>query len=199
MGNKMMCCLNLIKHVDEESRKILITHASKWGKTIAFVDDAFTSKKALPGYKPRLASAKWIHLVSVTHTSFSIMLRAVIRRHENTCEAMRAKIDKQSLERHSEHAAFISCLCDQVLVAFPTVSRLNIERGALYVYIESDPNLNMEIEAALAENTQSFQPMDLTIIKDIVTASQASAPGGIGAPIVPMMRVAATELGAAGL
>ena len=84
VGNKRMCCLNLLKHVDAQWRNLLVDHASQYGKNSAFVDDAFTLKKVLPGYKPRCASAKWVQLLTVTQRSFGIMLKHVIRKHENT-------------------------------------------------------------------------------------------------------------------
>ena len=74
----------VLKHIDGESRKLLLDHASRYDKSTAFTDDALTSKKILPGYKPRLASSKWVRWLTVAHSSFKLMLDTNIRNHEET-------------------------------------------------------------------------------------------------------------------
>ena len=80
-GNKRVCCLNIIKGIDGESRALLIEHASKYGSKIAFSDDAFASKKILPGHKPRLPVPRWNRWLTVTNDSFKLMLLHVIKKH----------------------------------------------------------------------------------------------------------------------
>ena len=61
-GNKRLCCMNILQHINVESRAILIEHFSKYGSNgySAFTDDAFTTKKILPGNKPRMSSLRWV-------------------------------------------------------------------------------------------------------------------------------------------
>ena len=140
IGAKKMCCLNILKSVNKEGRQLLMAHASKHGENTAFHDDAFSSKKILAGYKPRIASVKWARLLTVTHESFMIMMMAAIGRHEAMAEVSRSKISKASLEKLSELAACVSAIVDETRVAYPQVSYDNVRTGFLVPFMDGDPS-----------------------------------------------------------
>ena len=113
--------MNLLNNVHHDCRKSLIDHASKFGQKRAFTDDAFTSKKIMPGFKPRLPSARWIQWQTVTHESFKLVLGHVIQKHEATYDQASAKASKQKIERASEMAALVCIIKEDVCSNYPAV------------------------------------------------------------------------------
>ena len=121
--------MNLLKNVNHDCRKILIDHASKFGQKSAFTDDAFTSKKIIPSFKPHLSSARWTRWQTVTHESFKFMLVHVIQKHETTHEQARAKASKVFLERAGELSALVWGLREDACAMYPSISEQDIKEG----------------------------------------------------------------------
>ena len=149
MGQKRVCCMNIIKGLDFACRTLLIDHASRYGGTSAFTDDAFTSKKILPGFKARHPTPRWCRWQTVTHESFMLMLQHVIQKHNTMHEAARCKVSKQKIERSSEMAALVIGITEDVLESHASLPRSDIEKTFIDAFINNDPNLLMALEAAL--------------------------------------------------
>ena len=137
--------MNLLKSVNHECRKTLIDHASKFGAKSAFTDDAFTFKKNIPGVKPRLASARWIRWLTVTHESFKLMLGHMIQKHEATHDQARAKASKQKIERASEMAALVCGIKEDVCSNHPAVHNDDLQTCFGDAFLGNDPNLLMAL------------------------------------------------------
>ena len=196
VGNKRLCCFNILKAMSVEARAVLIEHASKYGSNGAFTDDAFTSKKVLPGYKPRLQSnPKWTRWLTVTNDSLKLMLQHVIRKHEDTNAAVRCKIQKQKLERASDMAALVSHIAEDVLEANPSLPRDQLWKTFIESFINNEPNIVMALEDALTDQTPTFDVMVLPVLNDMLLEfCKTAKDNGAAAPLMLNFRVEATEL-----
>ena len=156
--------MNLLKHVDVDARRLLIDHASKLGARSAFADDAFTSRKMLPGFKPRLTSAKWIRWQTVTHDSFKLLIKNVISRHEATSEQAHLRAPKASLRKTSGLSTLVWGIKDHVCAMYPSISEQDRPDNFIKVYIDGDPNLFMGVEGASKDDTARFDLMELPVL-----------------------------------
>ena len=156
-GNKRLCCMNILKNVNLECRTLLLEHASKYGaKGSVFTDDAFTSKKILPGYKVRLSTPRWIRWQSISNESFYLMLKHAIRKHETSADTIRCKESKTNIERLSEKAALVVGITQDVLEAHVELPRVDLENTFIDAFVNNDPDLLMALEAA-QDNTRTNQ------------------------------------------
>ena len=169
VGNKRLCCLNILKAMSGAARAVLIEHASKYGSNRAFTDDAFTSKKVLPGHKPRLqGNPKWTRWLTVTNDSLKLMLQHVIRKHELTNAAVRCKIQKQKLERASEMAALVTHIAEDVLEANPSLPRDQLWKTFIESFIGNEPNIVMALEDALTDHAPNFDVIALPVLNEML-------------------------------
>ena len=194
IGAKKVCCMNLLKCVNKEGRNLLLAHASKFGEKIAFHDDAFSSKKILPGFKPRLASVKWTRYLNVTHQSFSIMMTAVITRFEAMAEGSRNKISKVNLEKLSELSACVAAFTEEALVQYPQISHNDLWEGFVAPFMDGDPNVCLSIESAIMEKTSAFTITDLRELKELIMSLTVGLHVGGELPQAETVKVESTEL-----
>ena len=198
-GNKRLCCMNILKGLDAKCRGLLIDHFSNFGAKGAFTDDAFVSKKILPGYKPRMSTPRWTRLLTVSHDSFLLMLRHVISKHESAADNARFKVVKQKMERTSEMASLVMGIADDVMDMHPTLPRADIENTFIDGFIKNDPNLLMALESALTGAQQhgdkSFDVMSLPVLSDLILEwrQKLVLDDTEQAPVL-RMKVGATEL-----
>ena len=171
-GNKRLCRMNILKGLNARCRALLIDHVSKYGAKSAFTDDAFTSKKILPGHKPRMSTPRWTRWLSVNNDSFFLMLQHVIHKHESAADSARFKVAKQKIERTSEMAALVMGITQDVIEKHPTLPRVDIENTFIDGFIKNDPNLLMALENALTDalsnGDKSFDVMSLPVLSDVV-------------------------------
>ena len=171
-GNKRLCCLNILQQLNTDTRVILTDHFSKFGSNSAFTDDAFTSKKILPGTKPRMQSPRWVRWLTTSNGSFQLMLRHIIQKHESAAEASRGKVSKEKIERSSEMACLVLGVTNDVLEAHPGLPRQELENAFVGGFIQNDPNIVMALEAALTDADKNFDVMALPVVNDAVCAWQ---------------------------
>ena len=187
-GNKRQCCLHLLRNVSLENRALLIEHASKYGAKSAFTDDAFSGKNILPGFKPRLATQRWVRWQTVTSESFSLMVRHAIQKFETTAETFRTKVSRTVIERSSQHAALVVGIEQCVHEQHPDISRAE-------AFVSNDPNLLTALDAALSEQDRNFSVMELPILSEVVIQWRKTLAGTAIEPASVMcMRVGAGEL-----
>ena len=171
-GNKRLCCMNILKGLDAKCRGLLIDHFSKFGAKGAFTDDAFVSKKILPGHKPRMSTPRWTRWLTVNNDSFFLMLRHVIFKHESAADSARFKVLRQKMERTAEMASLVMGIASEVMDMHPTLPRADIENTFIDGFIKNDPNLLMALENALTDalsnGDKSFDVMSLPVLSDVV-------------------------------
>ena len=194
LGNKRVCCMHILRSINHDCRVVLLDHASKFGAKSAFTDDAFTSKRILPGHKPRLPSQRWCRWQTVTHDSFMLMLQHVIQKHETMHEAARCKVSKPKIERASEMASLVFAIKEDVLQTFPAIPQDDIDKTFIDAFITNDPNLLMALEAALCDKDNSFDVMQMPILNDVITQCQSKALEISTGPPPQRMKVDATQL-----
>jgi hypothetical protein len=188
-------CVNNILKVNVECRTLLVDHASRFGNNSAFQDDSFTSKKILPGHKPRLSSMRWVRWLSVTNESFHLMLRHVIQKHEAAHESVRSKVTKQKIERVSEMASLVLGITQDVLEAHHGLPRTDIESTFIDGFVNNDPNVIMALESALSDHDKSFDVMSMPILGDVVLGWRKIANDSTAAaPSTMQLKIGAMEI-----
>ena len=189
VGNKQLCCLNILKKLDAPSRTLLLAHASTVGGK-SFSDDAFTSKLIYPGYKPRLVTSKWIRWQSITHHSFLLMLKHLM--HEQTVSGI--AVSKAGIEKASKIAALVACLTEDVIEQNDPLPRSIIESTFVAAFIDNDPNLVLALEEAVQNQAKDYDPMQLPVLSEAVLDWRKSAPSTQNGATPLTMKVNAGEL-----
>ena len=191
-GQQRTSCLNLLQQTTPEIRSMLIAHASQFGTNSAFQDDAFTSKKVLPGWKPRLDSARWNKLLMVTNNSMMIMLQHLIKRHE-ALGPKAMKVTKEKMEKAAELSALVDCITNVVLETHVNFPRSILDETLIHGFITNDPNLVMSLEAAIMEKDANFDVMHIALVREIVSEWRKDIPE-CAEPLLKRMKVSATQL-----
>ena len=197
VGQKYVSLKHLLQDITDDARLLLIDHASKHGANSAFSDDAFNNKKILPGYKPLRAHPRWNKWLTVSNDSFKLMLEHLIYKHELN-QLNPHKVLKKKMEEVSQQAALVVGISDSLMETYGGLPRSDIKNNFIDVFVASDPNLIMALEAALEEKAANFNPTDLPNIAAMIRSWQANEgrteDDAQVEPAAKRMKVVATEL-----
>ena len=106
--------------VPEEAQRLLLEHVSTYGDQHAFHDDAFANKRVQIGFQPRSGAHKgWAQRLSVTDTSFTLMLQYLSMDWARKLPGTRRKYDKNVLEEAATLSSLFTALLAEALCLQP--------------------------------------------------------------------------------
>ena len=165
-GAKRTCLLNLLQ-CPNEACEILLAHAGRYGKDSAFSEECFSQKQLLPGFVPRLADKKWSGRLTVSNTSFVLMLRYIDFQHSEKLREMRFKLSKDSMAEAAQLAAMACSVTSELKQQFGIDSSI-LQDG----FLEDDRHFVSELQLAIGEKSSKFEIGSLTIVKSILKQHQ---------------------------
>lgn len=163
-GAKRQCLLQLLG-LPPSSMSILLAHLSEFGGGTAFHDDTFSQKRLLPGGTTRGCSKEWQQRLTVSESGFNLMLRYIDSQHRRKLPGTRCKYGKGALEEALNMCQLLVWSLDALSEQHPVPKAAC--RDLIETFLQGDMSLEVELQAALSEKSQSFNFADVGAIKKI--------------------------------
>ena len=139
-GYKRVALLALLEQ-SSEVHGLLLEHASEFGTSNAFPEEAFATKSLLPGHKPRGVSKEWAQWLTVTEKSLVLMIKFVDCAHRRKLPGLRTKFPKEELQSAAGMAAFVASVHTSLTEEGVKAQKL------VDAFLSGDSQLELQIQA----------------------------------------------------
>ncbi len=176
-GQKRTALMNLLK-LPQKVISLLLSHVSTLGQDgSAFAEDAWQNKKLTLGYVPRAAIPKiWQQRMTVTEAGLIVAVQFITEAQKMKPEECRGKWDRSALEGAVASAQLLTSLISELREQVP-VQDTEIESQLIQPFLEGDSNLDLALQAALAECKQEFTLSEIKPFKDLLGQALARRDG----------------------
>lgn len=159
--------LLLLLDLPAESAQLLLDHTAAFGTEGAFSNEAFANKRMATGYTPRGIPRQWQTRLTITVEGFNLFVRYVHASHGRKMKEMRKKWEKSALEEAISMAQLLSSLIVEIQQQHAVKQDL-IEEKVIQPFLNGDPNLELELQAAVSECKVDSPPADISVFKEIL-------------------------------
>ena len=163
-GAKAQAVKLILMQCDMEALDILTKCVSEFGwEGCPFSEDALSSKKLYSGKNWNGKSKRWTALSEVSSQSITVMLQHVVNAHRKQLEVSRRKRSRQDLEIRAQAAAIVVNVGQEFVKSCP-VGMDAVQEAWVQPFIDGSPRVEMELQCAIAEHSDTFMPRDIPIL-----------------------------------
>ena len=169
-GTKAQAVKNVLELASPSTINLLLQTTSAYGwENSPWTEEALSSKKLFPGQHFRtVASRVWTARQAVTQKSSELTFQKAARLFEQMPSGCRSRYNKGTMEQLSEVTAVFYNLCTEATTKSPITVEMLQDKGVYNKWRDSDPKLELEVNAAMVEKSDSFHPKMLSCIQQLL-------------------------------
>lgn len=167
-GMKRVAVLALMS-VSKEALDVILDCVSLLGfDHCPWIDEAWSFKKAMPGFMPRLSTELWSRRLTITEASFLLMVKWQSNMQKKKLPQMRRKADRAAMEEAASVCALVQSLYKEMLSEYP-VKPEDLETNFMQPFLlGKDSNLLVALQGLLHTKPASSLCELLPVFEELV-------------------------------